>query len=95
MKYLKLFKENFTKANCVEINDTGDLAYHIEDVYPNIRNLVHGTADTAMEYVTPKVAWEQACYSFYETLLEDEKEGYIKLSLSEEEVLKWISEYCS
>lgn len=33
--------------------------------------------------------------AFMKLFLEDEKEGYIKLSLSEEEVLKWISEYCS
>ena len=46
MKYLKSFNES---NNIKVINNLQELSEYIEEYYPNIWNLVHGSAHTAME----------------------------------------------
>jgi hypothetical protein len=112
MKHLKKFQkftENY-QNNTILINTLSDLSEYINKYWPNIWNLVHGTAHTAFEVLSRDMdneddlemehiseeSWNQALESFYDGNLQDEIDsGNIQINLTREEVLNWISDRCS
>jgi hypothetical protein len=111
MKHLKEFKRFTENAqNPIVINTLLDLSNYINEYWPNIWSLIHGTAHTAFEVLSSnidqdddlemehiaKVAWDQSLESFYDGNLQDEiDDGNIQINLTRDEVLDWISDRCS
>ncbi len=75
----------------IEINDAKDLRNHLSNIFGlnNVANMIGGVVLDNATYNCSAIEAERiGCEDFYEgTLLCDQEEGYIKLNISENEIM--------